>query len=324
MSREAFEFCESILPKVSRSFALTIPMLDDDLYRPVLITYLQDRLLDNFEDEIEDIELEKRKFLMDQVVELFNPDNKETGQISRMLKDWAHLMPDKGLQSLTYNSVLIREAFDDLQDEVKAASYKWLIEMNQGMQKYLSTDVETFEDLDEYCYYVAGTVGGFLTDVILILRDVGSDATLRLLNSFNDSGLFLQKVNLVRDIKEDIRERRKNFWPLKSIGLDEEALLNDENREISMDALDLMLENIKAHIPNLINYLDALPDSLPGYKRFFTVNNALGLATIEKMENNPRVFYGRRKVKVAKLEFLKILKSPEKVFYDKALSYQNV
>lgn len=49
----ALKFCKSILPKVSRSFALTIPMLDRDLYRPVLITYLQDRLLDNFEDEID-------------------------------------------------------------------------------------------------------------------------------------------------------------------------------------------------------------------------------------------------------------------------------
>jgi farnesyl-diphosphate farnesyltransferase len=37
--------------------------------------------------------------------------------------------------------------------------------MNKGMQKYLDKKVETFAELDEYCYYVAGTVGGFLTDL---------------------------------------------------------------------------------------------------------------------------------------------------------------
>ena len=54
MSENALEFCENILKRVSRSFALTIPMLDDKIYKEVMITYLQDRLLDNFEDEVKD------------------------------------------------------------------------------------------------------------------------------------------------------------------------------------------------------------------------------------------------------------------------------
>ncbi|HLV08896.1 MAG TPA: squalene/phytoene synthase family protein, partial [Halanaerobiales bacterium] len=79
MSEEAWEFCRSILPGVSRSFALTIPVLDGELYRPVLINYLIDRLLDNFEDELDrdNFSLDERKMMMDKVVKLFNPASKD-------------------------------------------------------------------------------------------------------------------------------------------------------------------------------------------------------------------------------------------------------
>lgn len=322
----ALKFCKSILPKVSRSFALTIPMLDRDLYRPVLITYLQDRLLDNFEDEIDsqDISLDERMELMDQVVELFNPASERVEGISARLKKYAPLMPENSLRQLTENAALIREAYDSLEESIKLSSYKWLQEMNRGMKKYLTVEIETFTDLDDYCYYVAGTVGGFLTDIILIKRELNQDDTLKLLDNFNDAGIFLQKINLVRDIKKDIKNREKNFWPLKSLGLSPEILLNPAHKELAMEALAEMLGSIKAHISNLITYLEALPESLSGYKRFFCVNNALGLATIEKLENNPAVFYGNQEVKVSKLEFLKILKSPERVFYERAASLQKV
>ncbi|HQD05128.1 MAG TPA: squalene/phytoene synthase family protein, partial [Halanaerobiales bacterium] len=52
MEGEAYQYCKKILTEVSRSFALSIPMLDDVLQKPVTIVYLQDRLLDNFEDEL--------------------------------------------------------------------------------------------------------------------------------------------------------------------------------------------------------------------------------------------------------------------------------
>lgn len=299
-------------------------MLDKDLYIPVLITYLQDRLLDNFEDEIENTELQERTKLMDQVVELFNPDNENPEVISNNLKNYASLIPDKNLQLLTENSLLLREAFDTLSLDVKKISFKWLNEMNQGMKKYLSKEVTTFSELDEYCYYVAGTVGGFLTELILHIRKVDSNSAKKLLNNYNEAGLFLQKVNLVRDIKEDIRSRKKHFWPLKSLGLDQDSILMPENRKKAMEALNNMVANVKLHIPNLISYFDALPVDLAGYRRFFSVNNSLGLATIEKLENNPAVFYGKKPVKVTKMEFLKIMKDPVKYFYNKAISFEQI
>lgn len=318
---KAIKFCKSILPKVSRSFALTIPMLDNDLYRPVLIAYLQDRLLDNFEDEIadNDISLVERKQMMDYVVKLFNPDyssvdDSDIQEAIVNIKKYKDLMPEKSLKVLTDNAELLRIAYDTLEKELKKISFKWLQEMNKGMKKYLVNCVETFDDLDQYCYFVAGTVGGFLTDIVILKGNPGTEDENVLLNNFNISGLFLQKVNIIRDIKKDLENREKHFWPLKELGISEDELLKEDNKDRAMVSLDKMLNDVRGHVPGLVRYYKAIPDKFSGYRKFFCVNNALGLATIDKLENNPDVFYGRKEVKVSRLAFLNIIKNPEKAF----------
>jgi farnesyl-diphosphate farnesyltransferase len=189
-------------------------------------------------------------------------------------------------------------------------------EMNRGMQKYLTKEVQTFADLDEYCYYVAGTVGGFLTETIIYKFDINQKNQQILLNNFNQAGLFLQKVNLIRDIREDLESRDKHFWPLKELNISESELSNSRNKEKALEALSEMLNDLKSHIPALKKYYQALPKELKGYRKFFAVNNALGLATIDKLENNADVFYGKKSVKVSKLKFLNIMRAPEKKFLD--------
>ncbi|MFW5985065.1 MAG: squalene/phytoene synthase family protein [Halanaerobiaceae bacterium] len=318
---QALKFCQNILKKVSRSFALTIPRLDDNLYHPVMVTYLQDRLLDNFEDEIQDISLKKRKYLMDRVVEIFEPENSSPTEAIAEIEEQASLFKDQALARLTQNAHLLREAYNSLENEVQQISYKWLVKMNDGMQKYLSKNVETFSDLDEYCYYVAGTVGGFLTETIIYKEDINEKKEQILRDKFKNSGRFLQKVNIIRDIQKDVTRREKNYWPLKSLGLTLPELMDSQNQKQSVECLDRMIADVCNHVPDLLDYYRALPDSLPGYKRFYALNNALGLATLEKMQGNPDVFFKKRKVKVNKLRFLQILKAPEKIFLQKSEKY---
>lgn len=322
MSGEAVKFCRKILPKVSRSFAQSIPMLDDVLHIPVTIIYLQDRLLDSFEDEIseEEITLSQRMKLMDQVVELFRPTNDNAEEIACEIKKYAEFMPQDSLKELINSAHILRQAYDQLDNFAKEISFKWLEEMNRGMKKYLTKEVKTFIDLDEYCYYVAGTVGGFLTDLLIYYSNITEKKSEILLNNFTASGQFLQKINLIRDIRDDIDNREKHYWPLSSLNISIKDLIDKKKKE-GMAALSRMLEDVKDHIPNLVNYYYALPQDMPGYREFYSINNALGLATIEKMEGNPAVLYGHKPVKVAKLTFLNIMNNPEKAFKERADSY---
>lgn len=318
---KAFKFCQKILKKVSRSFALTIPLLDDDLYTPILVAYLQDRLLDNFEDEAKDISLEQRKYYMDQVVEIFTPDDKWPQGALREIKDQADLFSAPELAKLTKNAHLLREANENLSQEIREISYYWLKEMNQGMQDFLTREVRTFAELDEYCYYVAGTVGGFLSETIICKGNIAGKKKKTLRSKFKPNGLFLQKVNIIRDIKKDAEQRNKIYWPLDSLGITRQQLLDVNYKSQAMEALEEMITDVLGHVPDLLTYYQAIPDNYPGYQRFFALNNALGLATLEKIRHNSDLFYGKKKVKVGKLQFLNIRKSPRRAFVKKCEEY---
>lgn len=316
MKTEPIKFAKDILSRVSRSFALTIPMLDKEIKEEVLLAYLQDRILDNFEDEIHPPDLKLQQELMDKVSRIFSTDEYDRSLDFRIIKDKAELIETDSLQELTKNIDLIYQCYQDLDLEIQNISHKWLQEMNQGMQKYLRKEVKTFADLDEYCYYVAGTVGGFLTETIIYKFDIDPKKQQILLDNFNQAGLFLQKVNLIRDIREDLENRDKHFWPLKDLRISETELADPQKEEKALTALSEMINDLKSHIPALKKYYQALPQELKGYRKFFAVNNALGLATIDKLEGNSDVFYGNKAVKVSKLKFLNIMRAPEKKFLD--------
>ena len=193
--------------------------------------YLQDRLLDNFEDGFRKISFPgDRYLLMDKVVDLFRPENNNVEELAGEIAQYAGLMPDPSSEELTRNALTVRKAYEELDDLVKAVSFKWLVVMNRGMKKYLTREVKTFLDLDEYCYYVAGTVGGFLTDLIIYYSSITEEKSETLLANFNASGQFLQKINLIRDIREDVKDRVKHFWPLLSLQISLEELMDESKK----------------------------------------------------------------------------------------------
>lgn len=314
MTAEPMKYAREILKKVSRSFALTIPMLDNEIKDEVLLAYLQDRILDNFEDEIYPPDLKLQQEMMDRVSRIFSPAEYDRSSDFAIIKEKSSLIEKDSLQELTENIDLIYRGYQSFDSMIQEISHKWLQEMNQGMQKYLGKKVETFAELDEYCYYVAGTVGGFLTETIIYKFEIEAQNEKILMDNFNQAGLFLQKVNLIRDIREDLESRDKHFWPLKDLGISEKELADPRYEEQALAALEQMLADLKTHIPALEKYYQALPAELKGYKKFFAVNNALGLATMDKLRNNPDVFYGNKPVKTSKLTFLNIMRAPEKYF----------
>jgi|AntRauTorcE11898_2_1112593.scaffolds.fasta_scaffold08056_2 farnesyl-diphosphate farnesyltransferase len=315
-NKKAIDFCREILQDVSRSFALTIPLLDNKMKEPVMITYLQDRLLDSFEDE-GDLSSDMREKYMDLVVEIFNPDISNDTDIIGQISNSAHYF-DGSIKRLVLNANKLKTCFERLDPEIQQTSYKWLAEMNVGMKKYLDKPVDTFFELNEYCYYVAGTVGGFLTDSLITLGDVDSKDEKILVENFVEAGLFLQKVNIIRDIKLDIIGHKKHYWPLDELEITENELIDISNKKRSLQVLDKMITDVKKHTKALVEYYYAIPDQFSGYKKFYSVNNAMGFATLELIENNPDLFYTDKKLKIKKREVLKILAVSEDTFLKKA------
>jgi len=71
--------------------------------------------------------------------------------------------------------------------------------------------LETIEEYDLYCHYVAGLVGEGLSR---LFSATGKEAQslAQQLELSNSVGLLLQKTNIIRDFREDADQRRF-FWP---------------------------------------------------------------------------------------------------------------
>ena len=95
-------------------------------------------------------------------------------------------------------------AFKHYDPQEKVLGKKWTTEMAEGMCDFLRRSIRTLKDLNDYCYYVAGTVGIYLTNLLRLKgNNITDKAFQRLEENAVSFGLFLQKLNIIRDFVED-------------------------------------------------------------------------------------------------------------------------
>ena len=70
--QDSMEYCKGALQSVSRSFALTIPLVEENILGPIMVGYLEARILDTFEDDIgrREITLEERIEAMNMLMDI--------------------------------------------------------------------------------------------------------------------------------------------------------------------------------------------------------------------------------------------------------------
>ncbi|KAF3322562.1 squalene synthase-like protein [Carex littledalei] len=143
---------------------------------------------------------------------------------------------------------------DNYQEAIEEIT-RW---MGAGMAKFIQKEVETVDDYDEYCHYVAGLVGLGLSKLFYVagLEDLAFDSLS------NSMGLFLQmmllpltgqKANILRDYLEDINEIPKSrmFWPREiwsKYANKLEYFKYEENFEKSVQCLNDMVTNALIHV----------------------------------------------------------------------------
>ncbi|XP_030510849.2 squalene synthase 2 isoform X2 [Cannabis sativa] len=174
--------------------------------------------------------------------------------------------------------------------------YKEVIEditkrMGEGMAKFICKEVETVDDYDEYCHYVAGLVGIGLSKLFHAagLEDPADDYLS------NSMGLFLQKINIIRDYLEDINEIPKSrmFWPRQiwSKYVNKlEDLKYEENSVKAVQCLNDMVTNAIIHAEDCLKYMAALRD--PSIFRFCAIPQVMSIGTLSLCYNNIEVFRG--------------------------------
>ncbi|KAG4160530.1 hypothetical protein ERO13_D01G003500v2 [Gossypium hirsutum] len=271
-------FCFSMLHKVSRSFALVIQQLDTELRHAVCIFYLVLRALDTVEDDTSVAADVKVPILIDFYRHIYDPD-------------WHFSCGTKEYKVLMDQFHHVSAAFLELEKGYQEAIEDITLRMGAGMAKFICKEVETVDDYDEYCHYVAGLVGLGLSK---LFHAYGSE-DLAPESLSNSMGLFLQKTNIIRDYLEDINEIPKSrmFWPrqiwskyVKKL----EDLKDEENSVKAVQCLNDMVTNALLHVDDCLKYMSALRD--PAIFRFCAIPQIMAIGTLALCYNNIKVFRG--------------------------------
>ncbi|KAH0894626.1 hypothetical protein HID58_057055 [Brassica napus] len=293
-------FCYSMLHKVSRSFSLVIQQLGTDLRNAVCVFYLVLRALDTVEDDTSIPTDEKLPILIAFHRHIYDTDWHYSckSEESFNLFDLSHplilLNPTLGG---TKEYKVLMDQFHHVAAaflELEKGGYRGITKrMGAGMAKFICQEVETVDDYDEYCHYVAGLVGLGLSKLFLAS---GSEVLLPDWEQISNSmGLFLQKTNIIRDYLEDINEIPKSrmFWPRKIWGkyADKlEDLKYEENSTKAVHCLNEMVTNALTHIEDCLKYMAALRD--PSIFRFCAIPQIMAIGTLALCYNNVQVFRG--------------------------------
>ncbi|KAL5563109.1 hypothetical protein UlMin_032856 [Ulmus minor] len=271
-------FCYSMLHKVSRSFALVIQQLGTELRNSVCIFYLVLRALDTVEDDTSIPTDVKVPILKEFYRHIYNPE-------------WHFSCGTKEYKVLMDQFHHVSNAFLELGKGYQEAIEDVTKRMGAGMAKFICKEVETVDDYDEYCHYVAGLVGLGLSK---LFHASGKEDLIE--DSLSNSmGLFLQKTNIIRDYLEDINEipKCRMFWPRQiwSKYVNKlEDLKYEENSEKAVQCLNDMVTNALMHAEDSLKYMSDLRD--PAIFRFCAIPQIMAIGTLAMCYNNVEVFRG--------------------------------
>lgn len=175
--------------------------------------------------------------------------------------------------------------------------------MGNGMADYANNaehnekGVNTIKDYELYCHYVAGLVGEGLTR-LFVEGGLANAALLKRPELMESMGQFLQQVNIIRDIKEDLDDKRR-FWPREiwSKHVDKfEDLFAPENKEKALACSSEMILTALTRADDCLYYLAGLREQ--SVFNFCAIPQSMAIATLDACFQNYTIF--QKNVKITK------------------------
>ncbi len=259
----ATEFYQEHLNRVSRSFAACIARLETPLRSWVSLTYLLCRILDTVEDATWS---ERRSQFHSFEVFRKLVEHKISPEVqSKELDGWMQSFPatiPEGERLLLNDTGRILHDLHCAPEEIRSPILALVGAMSEGMRHFCARSNDGrvrligLAEVNQYCFFVAGLVGETLSK---LLRAVGSQMELRrdLVVDSHHFGLFLQKVNLLKDQVRDEAEGR-----------------------FLVPSRSELFASLGRNAVGAMRYIEAIPLERKDYRVFCSWSLFLGLATL--------------------------------------------
>ncbi len=292
-----------ILQGVSRTFALTIPRLPEELCDVVGNAYLLCRITDTIEDEPV-LSVEQKQEFSERFIEIVagrgaaGPFARELGA----LLSTSTTASEHDLIANTNRVIRITRTFNAVQ---RGALERCVTVMSRGMTEFQqSATLDGLSDLahlDRYCYYVAGVVGEMLTELFCdYSAEIGErrEDLLALSVSFAQG---LQMTNILKDMWDD--RRRGACWLPRDIFLAADINVSDlpagQDNPGFARGLSQLVAIARHHLDNALRYIMIIPPGEIGIRLHCLWALGMAVLTLRRIHAKP-MFRNGREVKISR------------------------
>ena len=255
----------AILESVSRTFALTIPLLPANLEKVVGNTYLLCRIVDTIEDAV-CIDPKTKQVLSTLFVKTVLDSSYSEEFVKESLIALLH-HPNHDEKDLIKNIPRILRVLQSCDEKQRHAVAQCVQIMSEGMSYFHvrqnQVGLEDLKEFEKYCYVVAGVVGEMLTTVFALHSAAFAKAISGRESLAIAFGQALQMTNILKDSPED--RLRGVSWKPK--GIDQTELLVIAHQKLE----------------DSLRYIYCIPKSEPGIRQFCFLAFGLAVLTLKQI-----------------------------------------
>jgi farnesyl-diphosphate farnesyltransferase len=284
------DFQSDMLERVSRTFALTIPQLPHALCRVVSNAYLLCRIVDTIEDEPV-ISSARKHYFCQQFVGVLN-GTKNAERFARELAAALSSRTPAAEHELIRNVPRVIQISRSFSIPERQAVQQCVATMANGMAQFqLSNDkhgLTALQDLDRYCYYVAGVVGEMLTTLFCLYSPEIAKRRDRLFRLAVCFGQGLQMTNILKDVWEDYENGA--CWLPRQIFADEDfdlhKLAKGEKWPQFQRGIQRLVGVAHGHLRDALRYTLLIPRRETGIRNFCLWAIGMAVLTLRKINGH--------------------------------------
>ncbi|MEF8786616.1 MAG: phytoene/squalene synthase family protein [Haloarculaceae archaeon] len=310
------EWCYDAVQDVSRTFAITISELDEPMARDICVGYLVCRVADTIEDDDRIPPAEKARLLRSYHRAIDGDEDADGMAFQSEAAAWIPDDPDADWQVVA-NTDRVLSTFYQLEADARERIRPPVCELVDGMAMFVDRYAEegglrikTIEELEEYCWYAAGTVGTLVTN--LVSQNAEPAVADQLDENARAFSLLLQLVNVAKDVTVDYEEENNVYLP--EAWLDEAGVTaEDIGAGRSVDALASVVKRVTDHAAGYLDggqaWLEAMPERRGNTLAAWAVPYLLAVGTIRELRQRPRDVITDGGVKISREEVYAVIRT---------------
>jgi len=295
-SKADLAFCDEILGKVSRSFAAVIRQLPPTLLVDIMIFYLVLRALDTIEDDTTAFASNDVK-----VDHLIHFHEKALVDPQWSLDGVGEADEKRLLQQFPKCHAVFAALNSDSKSIITDITHRMATGMAEFVGKDMGQGTTDVVEYNRYCHFVAGLVGEGLSR-LFASSGLEEPSLASHLHLSDQMGLFLQKVNIIRDYLEDYVDGRawwpQTVWKKYSDTGDLGYFCNQDDAKVRTKSLQCLNELVTDALelgPDCLAYMSKL--QCVEVFRFCAIPQVMAISTLDKLYANPDVFTGVVKIR---------------------------